>query len=280
MKKNSLFALPLLAGACLCAQAQTAPAPAAAASAPEPTLMSSITGNINVTTNYKFRGQDQGTLKAFSPAVQGGFDWSQNGFYLGNWDSNVSFAGNIEMDFYGGYKAEIVKDVGYDVGILQYYYPKNSDNVAENFNTTEIYGAVSYSFFSLKYSHTVSSDYFALGRFNQDNEGSASRPNGRNTGYLDFSANVPVVDKLTFNGHVGYTHLSSDLRNAVNTTTGPSETTVTTPAYASYVDWKAGATYDLGSGFSVAGAVVGATKKSVWGDVNKTRFIATISKTL
>ena len=105
-------------------------------------------------------------------------------------------------------------------------------------------------------------------------------PRCRNTGYLDFSANVPVVDKLTFNGHVGYTHLSSDLRNAVNTTTGASETTVTTPAYASYVDWKAGATYDLGSGFSVAGAVVGATKKSVWGDVNKTRFIATISKTL
>jgi uncharacterized protein (TIGR02001 family) len=282
MKKISLVLLPLLAAACMTAQAQTAPAaPAAAASAPapEPTLMSAITGNINVTSNYKFRGQDQGTLKTWSPAVQGGFDWSANGFYLGNWDSNVSFAGNIEMDFYGGYKGEIVKDVGYDVGILQYYYPKNSNNVPENFNTTEIYGALSYSFFSLKYSHTVSSDYFALGRFNQENEGSSSRPNGRNTGYLDFSANVPIVDKLTFNGHVGYTHLSSDLRDAVNTTT-VSETTVTTPAYASYVDWKAGATYDMGSGFSVAGAVVGATKKSVWGDVNKTRFIATISKSM
>ena len=64
MKKMSLVLLPFLALASVCAQAQTAPAaPAAAASAPDPTFLSAVTGNINLTSNYKFRGQDQGTLK-------------------------------------------------------------------------------------------------------------------------------------------------------------------------------------------------------------------------
>jgi uncharacterized protein (TIGR02001 family) len=282
MKKKTLILLPLLAAVWIGAQAQTteAAAPAAAAaSAPEPTP-SPFTGNINVTSNYKFRGQDQGTLNAWSPAVQGGFDWTQNGFYLGNWNSNVSFAGNIEMDLYGGYRGEITKEWTYDVGILQYYYPRNNDTTPFNFDTTEIYGSLTYSFFTLKYSHTVSTDYFALGRINQANNGLATRASGRNTGYLDLSANYEVLKGLTLNGHVGYTRLAGDLRDAVNTVTNPDDSVTTTKAYANYTDWKVGATYDLGSGFSLAGAVVGASDRSVWGDVNKTRFIVTLGKTL
>jgi uncharacterized protein (TIGR02001 family) len=279
MKNKSLILLPVLALAFACAQAQTAAPAAAPASAPEPTP-SAFTGNINLTSNYKFRGQDQGTLKAWSPAVQGGFDWTQHGFYLGNWDSNVSFAGNIEMDLYGGYRGEITKELTYDVGLLEYYYPKNGNTTSINFNTTEIYGSLAYSYFTLKYSHTISSDYFGLGQINQANEGLSSRPKGTNTGYLDLSGNYEAVKGLTLNGHVGYTRLSSDLRNAVNTVTNPDESTTTTNAYSNYVDWKLGATYDLGSGFSLAGAVVGASKRSVWGDVNKTRAIVTISKAI
>jgi uncharacterized protein (TIGR02001 family) len=275
MKKHSLILSPVLALAFTCTQAQTATPATAPASAPQPTP-SAFTGNINLTSNYKFRGQDQGTLKAWSPAVQGGFDWTQNGFYLGNWDSNVSFAGNIEMDLYGGYRGEITKELTYDVGILQYYYPRNSNASPINFDTTEIYGSLAYSFFTLKYSHTVSSDYFGLGAINQAHEGLASRPKGRNTGYLDLSGNYEAVKGLTLNGHLGYTRLAGDLRDAVNTAADES----TSKAYADYVDWKAGATYDLGSGFTLAGAVVGASKKSVWGDVNKTRLIVTLGKTL
>ena len=47
-----------------------------------------------------------------------------------------------------------------------------------------------------------------------------------------------------------------------------------------YTDWKIGLTYDLGSGFSLSGAVVGATKTGYYGDVNHTRAIATISKSM
>ena len=270
MKKKSYAFASALALAASGAQAQTAP-PAApgpqapAAATPEPA--SPFTANVNVTTNYKFRGQDQGTARYFSPAVQGGFDWAQNGFYLGNWNSNVSFAGNIEMDLYGGYKGEIAKDLGYDVGLLQYYYPQRK-NSPVNFNTTEIYGALTYLWMSLKYSHTVSSDYFGIGEAFQKGVPLASRPKGRNTGYLDFSANYPLVDKLTLNGHVGYTRYASDLRN------------VPKVGVPNFYDYKLGLTYDLGSGFSVAGAVVGANKKNYYGDINKARAIFTVSKSM
>lgn len=298
MTTSRLLLLPLLAALSVSARAQTAPAvpavpaaPAAPASAPDPTFLSAVTGNINVTSNYKFRGQDQGTLKGWSPAVQGGFDWSGlGGFYVGNWNSNISFAGNIEMDFYGGYKGEIVKDVGYDVGVLQYYYPKNGGDI--NFNTTELYAAVSYQWLSLKYSGTVSNDYFGIGKAQQlvaQDAGGSLSSKGRGTGYIDLSANYPVIDKLTLNAHVGYTHLSSDLRNASFSvacvdTAGHSHASagacggdVGVPSYA---DWKVGVTYDLGTGFSVAGAVVGASKKSFYHDANSTRAIVTLSKAL
>ncbi len=287
MTKKFLVFAPVLAAVFACAQAQTTMAPAAAAapaSAADPAPAPAFTGNINATSNYKFRGQDQGTLKGWSPAVQGGFDWTANGFYVGNWNSNISFAGNIEMDFYGGYRGELAKDVGYDVGILQYYYPKHGGDV--NFNTTELYGALSWQWLSLKYSHTVSNDYFGIGRGEEilaaANETAISRPKGRNTGYLDLSANYPLVDKLTLNAHVGYTRYSSDIRHASFDvfSGGGACDPCTFSGVPNYTDWKIGVTYDLGSGFSVAGAAVGASKKSFYGDANSTRAIITLSKTM
>ena len=144
MKKKSYAFATALALAAVAAQAQTTQpaepgpqAPAAAASEPPP---SPFTDNIALTTKYKFRGQDQGNTDWFSPAIQGGFDWSMNGFYVGNWNSNVSFTNaSIEMDLYAGYKGEISKDFGYDVGILQYYYPQKNKTI--NFDTTETVAA-------------------------------------------------------------------------------------------------------------------------------------------
>ena len=282
MKLKSLIVLPVLALAFACAQAQTVAPAAAAASAPDPAPAPAFTGNINVTSNYKFRGQDQGTLKGWSPAVQGGFDWTANGFYVGNWNSNISFAGNIEMDLYGGYRGDLAKDTTYDVGILQYYYPKHGGEV--NFNTTEIYGSIAWQWLSLKYSHTVSNDYFGIAKaqsLTAMGDGASLSGKGRNTGYLDLSANYPLMDKLVLNAHVGYTHYSSNLRDASYTfdcdSDSPCTNNVGVPNYA---DWKIGVTYDLGSGFSVAGAAVGASKKSFYGDANSTRAIITLSKSM
>jgi uncharacterized protein (TIGR02001 family) len=233
---------------------------------------SPFTANVNLTTNYKFRGQDQGNVnpdRGFSPAIQGGFDYSMNGFYVGNWNSSIGWiseAGvnsHIEMDFYGGYRGEIAKDLGYDVGILQYYYPHGT-----SFNVTELYAGLTYMFMSLKYSGTVSKDYFGYGHAFQNANPGVDRPSGRGTGYLDFSANYEVVKGLTLNGHVGYTRYASDLRDVPGV------------GVPNFYDYKLGLTYDLGSGFSVAGAVVGANKKNYYGDINKARAIFTISKSM
>ena len=213
-----------------------------------------LSANVSLVSKYKYRGQDQSDItKESVPAIQGGFDYTLGGLYVGNWNSSVGFANGTEMDLYGGYKGEAA-GVGYDVGLLQYYYPGSGSSAA---NTTEIYGALSYSIASLKYSHVVSKDYFGYGAL-------AGGVKGRGTGYLDLSVNYEVMAGLTLNGHVGYTSLASDLKDV---------------GYENYMDYKLGATYDLGNGLSVSGAYVGAEKKN-WGDGNKGRLVVALSKAM
>ena len=215
-----------------------------------------LSANVAVATKYKYRGQDQSDpTKDAVPAIQGGFDYTLGAFYVGNWNSSVSFINGIsgtpigtEMDFYGGYKGK-VSVLDYDVGLLQYYYPGTGGSL---FNTTEIYGQLGWQFFTAKYSLTVSDRYFGI-------------TEGQNTGYLDVSANYEVAKGLTLNGHVGQTIFTSDAK-ALGAT--------------NYTDYKLGATYDLGSGLALAGAYVGANKKNVYGDVNKGRVIVTLSKAM
>lgn len=209
---------------------------------------SPVTANISLTSKYKYRGQDQGDPeKTLNPAIQGGFDFSMRGFYIGNWNSSVGFGGGTEVDLYGGYRGELPGGVGYDVGLLTYVYPATGGSA---FNTTEIYGGVSYSIASAKLSYVASDKYFGA-------------VDSRGTVYLDLGANLPLADALTLNGHLGYTRLSG------SSTYGPN-----------YYDYKFGVTYDLGHGFTVAGAVAGANKKSEYGDINKARVIATVTKSM
>lgn len=218
-----------------------------------------ITANVALTTKYKYRGQDQSDVtKDAVPALQGGFDYSLGGFYVGNWNSAVGFAHGTEMDFYGGYKGK-VSVLDYDVGLLQYYYPGSG---ASPLNTTEIYGQLGWQFITAKYSLTVSDKYFGF----QDGDG---------TGYLDISANYEIAKGLTLNAHVGQTFYTSDAKsNPANAVL------VNGQGPASFMDYKVGATYDLGGGLTIAGAYVGATKKGVWGDGNKGRAILTLSKAM
>ncbi|MFT4191199.1 MAG: TorF family putative porin [Comamonas sp.] len=221
-----------------------------------------LTGNISLTSSYKFRGQDQDVLsggevsedkdQTFKPAVQGGFDYAfGNGFYVGNWNSSVSWVkGNsLETDLYGGYKGDLGNGLTYDVGALAYLYPG-----AGSANTGEIYGALSWSAFTLKYSHTVSQKYFGW-------------EDARNTGYLNLSAAQEIAPRLTLKASIGYTRFSDDARAAED---GPEN----------YVDYGVGLSYDIGQGFTVAGGLYGANKRSYYGYANKNRFILTVSKTL
>lgn len=160
-----------------------------------------FTGNLTVASDYRFRGISQ-TFK--QPALQGGFDYAHSsGFYLGNWNSSVSGlqftnGGSIEMDFYGGYKFALAKDLLADVGVLYYYYPGSSiGTTGEKYNNTEIYFGGSYKWFSAKYSYNVS-DFFGL-----NNASGGGRGDSDGSGYLDLNATFEVADKTNLGLHVG-----------------------------------------------------------------------------
>ena len=216
-------------------------APAAEAKSPH-----TFTGNMTIISEYRFRGISQTFGK---PAIQGGIDYSHaSGFYLGNWDSNVSDTagypgGNIEMDFYGGWK-NTWGDYGLDLGLLYYYYPGSNaagggsqtalfnPHSAAKVNTgtvhnTEFYVAGSWKWLSLKWSHALS-DYFMT-------------PDTKGTNYLDLSASFDMGGGWGITGHIGRLneHNFSE---------------------ANYTDYKIGITKDL-SGWALGAALVNTNAK-------------------
>lgn len=215
---------------------------------------SPVTGSFTIASDYRFRGLSQ-TYKL--PAVQGGIDYANpSGIYLGTWMSNVS--GNqylngagLEWDVYGGYRKSF-GDWGLDVGGLYYYYPgaHQSDAGKTKYNNFELYAGVSYKWLSFKYSHAVT-NLFGIktetyGNVCENaNFGDAGNCLGtgdsKGSGYFDLSANIPLVDKLTLNAHVGHQKVKSygDL---------------------SYTDYKLGVTYDL-QGWMLGAAVIGTNAK-------------------
>jgi len=227
----------------LAAAAVLAAAPLAAQAADSP-----FSANVALTSKYKFRGQDQSDpAKAVLPAIQGGFDFASGGFYLGNWNSSVGLGSGTEMDFYGGYRGE-VEGFSYDVGALYYYYPGTDSSG----NTIELYASVGFGPVSAKYSRVISSKWFGV-------------DGGKGTGYLELNAGYEVAKGIKLVAHLGATQFSGGAKNngAVN-----------------FSDYKLGADFDVGSGFTLGAAYVGATKKADWGDVNKSRVVLTLSKAL
>ena len=195
--KRLILAAAILGAFSLSARAQTADA------APAPTPEHSFTGNVAVVSDYRFRGISQ-TYK--QPAVQGGFDYAHSsGFYLGNWNSNVS--GNsynngagLEMDLYGGYKFAPVQDLNLDIGLLYYYYPgAENGNTGVKYNNGEIYFGGTWKWFTAKYNYGLT-DFFGL----RDATAPVTpRGDSKGSGYLDLSANFDVYEKTTLTLHVG-----------------------------------------------------------------------------
>jgi uncharacterized protein (TIGR02001 family) len=218
---SSLFLASLLASAL--ASAQTA-APAAPA-APEPDY--TLSYNVGVVTDYRYRGISQSRL---APAAQAGVDFAaKNGIYLGAWTSTIKWikdAGgkdDFELDLYGGYKGEIAKDVSYDVGVLTYQYPGN--NLAVSANTTELYGALTYGVYTAKYSHSVSNLF-----------GYAA---SKNSGYLEVAASYDVGHGVSLAPHIGHQKVAGAGNGA-----------------ASYTDYSFGATKDYGNGLAISATVL------------------------
>ena len=224
----------IIAAATLAVFAAPGFAQSAAPAAPEaaPLAEHTLTGNLGLFSSYRFRGIDQTFGK---PALQGGFDYAHSsGFYAGNWNSNVSSGagfpdGNIEMDFYGGYKASF-GDFGLDVGGIMYYYPGSEAKVlgikADSGAVTneELYIGASWKFISLKYSYSLD-DYFSLRGWDATGTGTGKSTKG--TSYLDLSANYDLGDGWGINAHIG----SLNLKNGYK---------------GDYTDWKLGVSKDIG----------------------------------
>lgn len=186
-----------------------------------------VTGNVGVVSDYKFRGISQ---THGAPAVQGTIEYThETGLYVGGaissitWVKDATGSGTVETDVYAGYRDK-VGDITFDVGTVGYLYPNQgtlTPGVFANPNTMEVYGQLGYDALTIKYSYVVSSHFVGwVGNTGQNTRGSS---------YVEANYTLPITDKWSLNGHVGYQYV-----NNLST--------------ASYTDWKIGTTYDTDYG--------------------------------
>ena len=218
------------------AAALLAPALASAQTTPAPAPTPALTGNVGLFSQYIFRGLTQ---TAGRPALQGGADYAhKSGFYMGTWMSNISWLSDfgtytessLEWDFYGGYKGSITGDLGYDVGLLQYYYPGR--RLGTSANTTEAYGALSWKWITGKFSYSITDKTFGV-------------TDSRGTWYLDLTATYPLTDALNLILHYGIQKFRGTSAAGSN------------DSFASYNDWKVGASYGLPQAWTVGAYFTG-----------------------
>lgn len=215
-----------------------APALASAQTTPAPAPTPALTGNAGLFSQYIFRGLTQTGGK---PAFQGGADYAHSsGAYLGTWMSNVSVLNDsggytessLEWDFYGGYKGAFAKDFAYDVGLLQYWYPGKRPGGAVNANTLEAYGGLTWKWISAKLSISLGDKTFGV-------------TDSRGTWYLDLTATYPLTDALNLILHYGIQKFRGTSAAGSN------------DSFASYNDWKVGASYGLPQAWTVGAYFTG-----------------------
>lgn len=183
-----------------------------------------VTGNLGLTSDYRFRGVSQ-TQNA--PAVQGGVDYTHSsGFYVGNWNSSVSSllytnGSGVESDLYAGFKKDVYNGITVDVGSYNYFYPRATTTTGgNNFDTNEVYVGLGYKeLVTVKYSQSLS-NYFGVA-------------DSKNSSYVQADAAIPVYGKLSAVAHVGRTNVNNS--SSLN-----------------YTDYNVGVAYDL-QGWNIAG---------------------------
>jgi len=216
-----------------------------------------LSANVGLSSDYRFRGISQ-TDK--HPAIQGGFDLAlKSGFYVGNWNSNVDSAfyngANIEMDFYGGYKATF-GDFGLDVGGLYYYYPGSGANGSNKIDNFELYVGGSWGPLTAKYSYSTT-DFFGV-------------PDSKGSWYLNLGAAHDFGNGFGVNGSIGYQKLAGNAK----------ATEINGSVVDNIVDWKIGGTYTV-EGFALGLSYV-ATNRDLAGpsgkNISSGTVVASVSK--
>lgn len=96
----------------------------------EEAAKSSWSGNVTLTSDYRFRGISQTDNNT---ALQGGLQYNgSQGLYVGAWASNVDFASDVstELDLFVGYTHALSENTSL-TGQLIYYWYLNADDASE-----------------------------------------------------------------------------------------------------------------------------------------------------
>lgn len=153
-----------------------------------------VTSTWTLASDYDFRGITQ---TANDPSVQASIDYAHdNGWYLGAWASNIKFCPspknecldpNYEVDLYTGFSGSTGEGgVGWDVGLVYYAYPDESD-----YNYFEVYGSLSKDWFKGKI------------WYSNDFGGDTSRGNTPAV-YVEGNGTFPLPNNFSVLAHVGY----------------------------------------------------------------------------
>ncbi len=217
----------------------------------------SLSGNVGLYSDYAFRGQSQTDAEL---ALQGGFDYAHSsGVYLGTWASNVDTnflnGANLELDVYGGYGGK-AGDIGYNVGLLKYYYPGQTAGTP-SIDTLEAYAGVNWKWFGLKVSYNLD-DYFGIA-------------NSDGTVYWDASFSYELPAGVTLSAHYGSTKLSGTSPAGLSNSAGD------------YEDWKVGVAkefggFNFGLAYTDTDITVASPKPGSTEDLAEGRWILSVGK--
>ncbi len=180
-----------------------------------------VSANVSLTSDYVFRGV---SLSDNDPAIQGGFDWSNDSFYAGVWGS--SLPDGTELDLYAGYTPTLGA-VTFDFGVIGYFYPGAEDDDAE-FDYMEFLAGASYGV----------TEQFSIGGavyFTDENYGETGE-----AVYYEINATFAASDALEFSGAFGNQSIEdADGEDGIDVT-----------EESDYNTWNLGATYAF-HGFSL-----------------------------
>ncbi|MCJ2177273.1 TorF family putative porin [Novosphingobium album (ex Hu et al. 2023)] len=238
MSVRGAIAATLLAGTALAAT------PAFADEADAPAAIT-ISGNVALTTDYRFRGV---SLSSGDPAIQGGITVAhESGLYVSTWSSSINGGdvyGQQELDILAGWSGEVTSGLTLDAGLLYYVYP--SGHVGDA-NYWEPYASLSGDIGPATVKVGVAYDWKQKGLGHDDNL------------YLYGNVDVAIPDTpLTVSGHIGYTDgvLAPEFLNGLDDRTG--------------WDWSIGASATVFGPLSVSVSYIGVTGPSVDGFTDDT----------
>jgi len=182
---RSLMAATVLAGAALAATP---------ALAQEGESEFTVSGNVALTSDYRFRGV---SLSNGDMAIQGGIDLTHStGLYFGTWASSIEDSptyGEMELDLYIGWSGDITSGLTLDTGLLYYAYPSKDSGG----------GASDYFEPYISLSTQLGPVAATVGAAYAWKQKSLGKDDNLYT-YTDLEAGIPDTP-ITLNGHLGYT---------------------------------------------------------------------------